>query len=99
MQTLFELIEAEKDGLIAAILGHFFFVWIHPYVDGNGRTTRLLMNAIFVQRGYFWCVVRSENRDRYLSALEDASVNEDYRSFASLILDESVATFEKFKPW
>lgn len=32
---------------VRAVLGHFFFVYIHPYMDGNGRLGRFLMNALF----------------------------------------------------
>jgi fido (protein-threonine AMPylation protein) len=99
LDALFELIENEKNPWVAAILAHFFFVWIHPYMDGNGRTTRLLMNTILVSKEHYWCVVRKECRTEYLRALEAASVSEDWRPFAALIFKEAKATFDHFKPW
>jgi Fic family protein len=44
MPVLFELLEAEVEPQVRAVLGHFLFVYIHPYMDGNGRLARFLMN-------------------------------------------------------
>jgi len=44
MPTLFELLIEEKEPSVRAVLGHFVFVYIHPYMDGNGRIGRFLMN-------------------------------------------------------
>lgn len=46
MPVLFELMEAEPNAAVRAVLGHFLFVYIHPYMDGNGRLARFLMNAM-----------------------------------------------------
>lgn len=40
MRTLCELMKEEENAIVRAILGHFVFVYIHPYMDGNGRTAR-----------------------------------------------------------
>ncbi|MFX4493710.1 Fic family protein, partial [Acinetobacter baumannii] len=45
MPTLFELLQEEPEASVRAVLGHFIFVFIHPYMDGNGRMGRFLMNA------------------------------------------------------
>jgi Fic family protein len=37
---------------VRAALGHFLFVYIHPYMDGNGRLARFLMNLMLVDAGY-----------------------------------------------
>ena len=37
MPLLMELLEAEESGAVRAVLGHFVFVFMHPYIDGNGR--------------------------------------------------------------
>src|SRR5690606_3885017 len=44
MEVLYELLQTEKDAWIRAVLGHFCFVYIHPFPDGNGRIGRFLMN-------------------------------------------------------
>ncbi|HEX9600273.1 MAG TPA: Fic family protein [Mariniflexile sp.] len=85
MPLLFELIEKEEDAGVRAVLGHFIFVYIHPYMDGNGRMARFLMNVMLASGGYPWTVIPVEERDRYMSALESASVKQDIRPFAMFI--------------
>jgi integrase len=52
MRTLCELMKEEENAIVRAILGHFVFVYIHPYMDGNGRTARFIMNSMLVTGGY-----------------------------------------------
>lgn len=87
MPTLFDLIENEKEAAVRAVLGHFVFVYIHPYFDGNGRIGRLLMNAMLASGGYQWTVISVEQRTNYIAALEVASVEKDIRPFAQFIAD------------
>ena len=63
------------------------FGYIHPYPDGNGRIARFLMNAMLASGGYPWTVIRVEDRDKYLNALESASVENDIKPFASFIAE------------
>ena len=85
MNTLFDLLKQEPHAGVRAILGHFVFVYIHPYLDGNGRIGRLLMNLMLISGGYPWTVIRTERRDEYMSSLEKASTREDISDFASFI--------------
>ncbi|OAV68320.1 Fic/DOC family protein [Bacteroidales bacterium Barb4] len=78
---LFELLKDESDARVRAVLGHFVFVYIHPYMDGNGRIARFLMNAMLVSGGYDWTVIPVERRQEYMSALEKASVGGDITEF------------------
>lgn len=55
-----------------AALGHFKLVHIHPFVDGNGRVARLIMNLVLLRQGYPITYVRREERGRYYDALERA---------------------------
>lgn len=82
---LFELIRNEKEPAVRAVLGHFLFVYIHPYMDGNGRMARFLMNVMLASGGYPWTVLPVEKRDFYMKALEEASVNQNIETFAALI--------------
>ncbi|MDR0970624.1 MAG: Fic family protein, partial [Lentimicrobiaceae bacterium] len=82
MPVLFELLKEEPDARVRAVLGHFFFTYIHPYMDGNGRIARFLMNVMLISGGYTWTVVPIERRDEYMAALEKASVGGDVSEFA-----------------
>ena len=86
METYFDLLAKEEDPIVGAILGHFMFGFIHPYMDGNGRMARFIMNAILVSHGYPWLVIKVEHRDSYMQALESASVDGDVKPFVAFIL-------------
>lgn len=92
MPMLFDLLKNEPDARVRTVLGHFIFVYIHPYMDGNGRIARFLMNAMLVSGGYGWTIIPVERRKEYMVALEEASVNEDITDFtlflASLVKQE-----------
>ena len=85
MPTLFELLKEEPEASVRAVLGHFIFVFIHPYMDGNGRMGRFLMNTILASGGYPWTVIPVEERKRYMEALEKASVGMDIKPFAEFM--------------
>ena len=94
MPALFELLQAEEDPAVRVVLGHFVFVYIHPYMDGNGRMGRFLMNLMLASGGYPWTVVPVQRRNDYMAALERASVGQDIVPFARLLggLVESTMT-------
>lgn len=87
MPALFDLIAEEPTAAVRAVLGHFCFVFIHPYMDGNGRIGRFLMNAMLASGGYPWTIIRVEWRDRYLAALDAASARGDIGPFAQFLAD------------
>ncbi|XP_072443491.1 protein adenylyltransferase FICD [Chiloscyllium punctatum] len=67
-----------------AALAHYKLVYIHPFIDGNGRTARLLMNLILMQAGYPPVTIRKEQRAEYYSALDLANEG-DVRPFIRFI--------------
>jgi fido (protein-threonine AMPylation protein) len=87
MPTLFDLLESEPEPAVRAVLGHWLFGYIHPYMDGNGRMARFLMNVMFASGGYPWTVVRVEDRSRYLNALDRASIDSNIEPFASFLAE------------
>lgn len=97
MDAFFQRLIAEESAAVRAILGHFVFVFIHPYSDGNGRIARLLMNTMFASGGYNWTVIRVERRAEYMEALELASVQGDIAPFARFVAEE-MAQSAKLKP-
>jgi hypothetical protein len=77
LPAFFDLLREEPEPSLRVVLGHFVFVYIHPYMDGNGRMGRFLMNVMLAGGGYPWTVIPLEKRDDYMAALESASVEHD----------------------
>lgn len=63
-------IDNQKNLLDYAALAHFKLVEIHPFLDGNGRTARLLMNLILMNKGYPPTVILKNDRMKYYQGLE-----------------------------
>jgi len=80
---------------------HHRLAYIHPFLDGNGKTARLLMNAILMSRGYPFTVLLKVDRPKYLRALSEAD-NGNLAPFANFVarsversLDLYLLAFEK----
>jgi hypothetical protein len=78
MPAFFDLLREETHPAVRVVLGH-------PYMDGNGRVARFLMNVMMASGGYPWTVIPVGNRNAYLEALEKASVGEDIAPFAEFL--------------
>ena len=79
-----------------AIIFSMKFVSIHPFVDGNGRTSRLLMNFILNRNHYPWIGIRMRKREEYLNAVRNAN-EESYGEiigFAMKTMKENLKAFE-----
>jgi hypothetical protein len=85
MPAFFDLLREETHPAVRAVLGHFVFVYLHPYMDGNGRVGRFLMNVMMASGGYPWTVIPVGDRNTYVEALEKASVGEDIGAFAHFL--------------
>jgi hypothetical protein len=85
MPAFFNLLRKEENPAVRVVLGHFVFVFIHPYVDGNGRMGRFLMNLMMASGGYPWTVITVDTRDQYMAALEQASVGKNIRPFSEFL--------------
>lgn len=71
-----------------AIDAHFRLVSIHPFIDGNGRTARLLMNLLLMQAGFPPAVIRNEVRREYIESLEYAQKTEDLGRYYDFMYSE-----------
>ena len=73
---------------------HFRLVTIHPWVDGNGRTTRLLMNIVQRQLGLIPSIVTKEAKGEYIQALIDSREQEDSTIIQDVMLAQHTANLE-----
>jgi Fic family protein len=78
-----------------AALAHYKLVYVHPFVDGNGRTARLLMNFILMQAGFPPVIIPVEERGRYYVTLQNANEG-DLRPFIRFIAEQTDKTLESF---
>ena len=84
------------NGLLASVAAHTWFVTVHPFIDGNGRVARLLLNLMLMRFGFPVAIVSKEDRARYYDALED-SQSSDISGFAALVgecIEESLEDYE-----
>jgi Fic family protein len=79
-----------------AALVHCDFVKIHPFIDGNGRTARLLLNFELMKCGYPPIVIEKEGRADYYSALDEAHTTGDNERFIHLISTFLNHTFDMY---
>jgi len=78
-----------------ALLSHGEFLNIHPFVDGNGRTARLLMNLILVKNGFPPAVIQNKYRKDYISAMR--SVNQgEYKKMRNVITSELGRSLDRY---
>lgn len=79
--------EIEDNPIKIATDAHFKLVSIHPFVDGNGRTARLLMNLLLIQLGYPPAIVRKEDRSAYINSLEKGQTKDELSDYYNLMLE------------
>jgi Fic family protein len=82
--------------VVRAALLHGEFVKIHPFIDGNGRTARLLLNLVLMSNGYPPIVIKKESRLAYYDALDTAHTTLNYSKFIQLI---ATLVFEAEQLW
>jgi Fic family protein len=82
-----EVSRLDAGPLTRAIALHWGFVHVHPYKDGNGRISRLLMNMVLGAGGLPWTTIRADQKTPYFAALEHAHIGEDYAPFAEFVRD------------
>ena len=75
--------------IIVAALLHAEFVKIHPFIDGNGRTARLLMNFEVMKNGYPPIIIKNEERHKYYDALDVGALTGDYTDFVKMVTKQA----------
>lgn len=79
-----------------AIDAHYKLVSIHPFTDGNGRTARLLMNAILMQAGYPPAIIRKEDRKDYLASIERGQLGHPLSQYYTFMYTSVLNTMELY---
>lgn len=92
--------QAIKEPILLASLVHLKFVSIHPFIDGNGRTARLLMNLVLLQNAYPQAIIKVSNRVEYIQSVEKYQQSSDnaYGDFYKVVLqsvNESLDLYSK----
>ena len=101
MIKYFEWYEQHKDKLHPVLLAaemHERLVTIHPFVDGNGRTSRLIMNLILLSKGYVIANIKGdyETRMKYYDALEQVQTNQSQETFHHFIVDVEIDCLKRY---
>ena len=84
------------DAIVNAAAAHAWFAQIHPFIDGNGRTARILMNLVLMRAGYPIAIITREDRSRYIDALEQSQIS-DLTPFIKLISECVSETLEQYE--
>ena len=87
MEALFNCIKQETSAAVRAVLGHYLFVFIHPYMDGNGRMARFLMNVMFASGDFPWTIIETSKRKTYMNALKTADTKRNLKPLAKFICE------------
>src|SRR5690625_5219002 len=86
----------ELHPLEKAVMLHSKFVNIHPFIDGNGRTSRLLMNLELIKAGYLPIIIENEQRFKYYEILDIAAVKQDYIPFIEFIANNEKQELQRY---
>ena len=97
-------ISSISDVLTLSSYAHLQLLTIHPFVDGNGRSARLLQNAIMLKNNKPLIVIRHENKPEYIKAIKKSRAADDLKYFESFIskelenhLNHEIVQYEKMK--
>lgn len=101
MEEYFEWYRANKNNLHPVVLAaemHERLVTIHPFIDGNGRTSRLIMNLILLANGYVIANIKGDYQSRiaYYTSLESVQTNTDKEGFHVLVAQIEKSCLERY---
>lgn len=98
MKNFCKKLEAREDSILKAIEAHYKLVEIHPFIDGNGRTARLLMSLILLRSGTLPLLILPNERKRYLAHINARNVQGKilpYHAYMLNLLDKSLDKYVK----
>jgi len=97
MKKFSDKLNQKKDSILKAIEAHYKLVEIHPFIDGNGRTARLLMSLILLRSQVLPILIQPKERKRYLSHINERNLKGrifSYYSYMLGLLDKSLKMYE-----
>jgi len=74
---------------------HFDLVSIHPFADGNGRVSRLMMNHILIYHDQVPAIIHKEDRKKYISSLEESRQSGSHEPMRKFLYEQQVKEFER----
>jgi Fic family protein len=89
-------VDSQFNPIVVAAAAHAWFVTTHPFVDGNGRTARIILNIILMRFGYPIAIITREDRERYYDALEESQVS-DLTPFIGLVRECVEESLEEYQ--
>lgn len=97
MTELIEWVKLNKDTnpIIVAAIAHHEFVKIHPFMDGNGRTARIILNLLLLQKGFPICNIKRTERPDYYNALYAAD-NGNYEPIIDIVASNCNELFAEY---
>ena len=102
VSKLSELLEYYKDNkkkehpLKIALYFHLKYEEIHPFMDGNGRTGRMIMNKILMSNGYFPIIIYSNNSTAYYNAIAKGMTRKNKRAYFQFMMEQARKTYAQF---
>jgi len=102
VSKLSELLEHYKENkkkehpLKIALHFHLKYEEIHPFLDGNGRTGRMIMNKILMSNGYFPIIIYSNNSTAYYNAIAKGIARKNKRAYFQFMLEQARKTYARF---
>lgn len=75
---------------------HLQLAKIHPFLDGNGRLARLVLNYELMKNGFMPVIITSDERDKYFSALESFKVDKDIKPFMDFLEDLEMKSIQTY---
>ncbi len=88
MDAFYSCLQAEESAAVRAVLGHYVFVFIHPFMDGNGRIARFILNTMLASGGYPWTIIQMKRRKQYIDNLEATHIDNNIEKFTQFIIEE-----------
>lgn len=98
IRTYNEMVNQKEHPVVIAAYLHDELVKIHPFIDGNGRTSRLLMNLYLLSKGYIIVNLKGDNQSkrRYYEALEKSHIQNDPLDFYTLVAENEKDSLARY---